>query len=417
MNENHSPNPAETLALERFGLITKIQDALHQYIPLGQAIQQTACAFVRPLSPRTLEDWWYAYKKGGFAALHPKGRCDRGQYRKCTPEQKKLILEQVQSHPRIPLAVLYRQWKQKNPVFPSLSTVYRLLEQNQLTPKQRRAGIFSSSSGPTKSFEAPFANDLWMVDFSPGPFLRPPDSKKALATHLCLIIDDHSRLIPFAAYHGRADTQAFHHTLKEALRRRGLPLKLYTDQGAPFTNEHTKIICANLGVRLLHAKPYHAWSKGKVERMFKTIQQDFEASLRLPGQAVFSLEDLNAKFIRWLQEVYHPRVHSSTGQTPEQRYAKDAHQLRLLDPQQDLPRLFYTRLKRVVRKDGTLRLDNRAYEVDLTLRGLEVELRFDPFGKERIEVYYRNQSFGLAGPVNLHLNSQLPPPSHDETNF
>jgi len=417
VNENHSPNPAETLALERFGLITKIQDALHQHIPLGQAIQQAACAFGQPLSPRTLEDWWYAYKKGGFAALHPKGRCDRGQYRKCTPEQKKLILEQVQSHPRIPLAVLYRQWREKNPVFPSLTTVYRLLEHNQLNHKQRRAGIFPASSGPTKSFEAPFANDLWMVDFSPGPFLRPPDSKKALATHLCLIIDDHSRLIPFAAYHGRADTRAFHHTLKEALRRRGLPFKLYTDQGAPFTNDHTKIICANLGVRLLHAKPYHAWSKGKVERMFKTIQLDFEATLRLPGQAVFSLEDLNAKFIRWLQEVYHPRVHSSTGQTPEQRYAKDAHQLRLLDPQQDLPRLFYTRLKRVVRKDGTLRLDNQAYEVELTWRGLEVELRYDPFGKECIEVYYRDQSFGLAGPVNLHLNSQLPAPSHDETNF
>lgn len=414
MNENHTPNPAEMLALERFGFITKIQDALHQQIPLGQAIQQAASASIEALSPRTLEDWWYAYKKGGFAALHPKGRCDRGQYRKCTPEQKKLILDQVQSTPRIPLTVLYRQWKEKHPLFPSLTTVYRLLEQHQLNHKQRRAGFFPSLSGPTKSFEAPFANDLWMVDFSPGPFLRPPDFPKAQATHLCLIIDDHSRLIPFAAYHGQADTQAFHHTLKQALRRRGIPIKLYTDQGGPFTNDHTKIICANLGVRLLHAKPYHAWSKGKVERMFKTIQDDFENGLRLPGQAAFCLEELNAKFIRWLQVIYHVRVHSSTGATPEERFSKHSHQVRLLDPHQDLDRLFYMRLQRVVRKDGTLRLDTQGYEVDLTLRGLEVELRFDPYRKERIEVYYRDQSFGLARPVNLHLNSQLSHPHNDE---
>ncbi len=416
VSENHTPNPAEMLALERFGLITRIQDALHQKIPLGQAIQQVASAHIQPLSPRTLEDWWYAYKKGGFAALHPKARCDRGHSRKCSPEQKKLIVEQVQANPRIPLTVLYRQWIQNDRLFPSLTTVYRILEQHHLNHKQRRSGIFPSMSGPTKSFEAPFANDLWMVDFSPGPFLRSADGAKAQGTHLCLIIDDHSRLIPFAAYHASADTQAFHQTLKQAIGRRGLPLQLYTDQGGPFTNDHTKIICANLGIRLLHAKPYHAWSKGKVERMFRTVQDDFENSLRLPGQAVFSIEQINARFIRWLQEIYHPRVHSATGLSPEERFSKHSHQLRPLDPHHDLDRLFYMRLKRVVRKDGTLRLDNQGYEVDLTLRGLEVELRFDPYGKDRIEVYHREQSFGLARPINLHLNSQLHNRHNYETN-
>ena len=297
MNKNHSANPAEMLALERFGLITKIQDALHQQIPLGQAIQQTASAQTNPLSPRTLEDWWYAYKKGGFAALHPKGRCDRGQFRKCTPEQKKLILEQVQSHLRIPLSVLYRHWKQKDSFLPSLSTVYRILEQNQLNHKQRRAGFFPSMSGPTKSFEAPFSNDLWMVDFSPGPFLRPPDSAKAQATHLCLIIDDHSRLIPFAAYYPCADTQPFHQTLKQAIRRRGIPLKLYTDQGGPFTSDHTKIICANLGIRLLHAKPYHAWSK---ELVSYCASYELFSVLSFPAVPVLSHFDLGNDRFRWL---------------------------------------------------------------------------------------------------------------------
>src|SRR5258705_12884086 len=110
-----------------------------------------------------------------------------------------------------------------------------------------------------KAFEAPFVNDLWMADFSPGPKLN--IDGKVLPTHLCLILDDHSRLIAYGAYYLTADSYAFHHTLKQAVQRRGIPYKLYTDQGRPFTNKHTQIICANLGIRLLHAKPYSAWSK------------------------------------------------------------------------------------------------------------------------------------------------------------
>jgi transposase InsO family protein len=414
MNEKLSPNPAETLALERFGLMTKIQDALAQQIPLAQALQLAASVPVRradgssrTFSVRTLEDWWYAYQKGGFARLHPQTRSDKGKMRNFTPEQEKAVLEQARSHPLVPLKLLYRQWKEKDSQLPSLSSVYRLLHQHQLGKKIRHALAKQNLSGPTKAFEVPFPNDLWMVDFSPGPYLHPPGSAKALSTQLCLLVDDHSRLVPFGAYYLEANTQAFHHAFKEALRRRGLPSKLYTDQGSVFTCDHTKIICANLGVRLLHAKPYHAWSKGKVERLFRTIQQDFEAGLRLPGQAAHSLEELNSKFSRWLQEIYHVREHSSTRQAPEVRFQQHSHQVRLLDAAQDLDRLFYTKIHRVVRKDGTVRLGNQLYEVDLSLRLLKVELRFDPYRLDRIEVYFRQQAFSLARRADLHFNSQL----------
>jgi hypothetical protein len=75
-----------------------------------------------------------------------------------------------------------------------------------------------------------------------------------------------------------------------------------------------------------------------------------------------------------------------------------------LDPNLDLDRLFYAQLFRVVRKDGTVRLDNQLYEVDLALRGLEVRLRFDPWTLARVEVDYRGQSFGLARRVDRGLN-------------
>jgi hypothetical protein len=240
-----------------------------------------------------------------------------------------------------------------------------------------------------------------------------PGRRDPLGTQLCALLDDHSRIIPHAHYYPRADTQAFHQSLKEALRRRGLPRKLYTDQGGPFINDHTRVICANLGIRLLHAAPYHAWSKGKIERFFHTLQQDFEATLRLPGQAPASLEELNARLADWIQSVYHLRVHEGIGMSPQERFQRGSAHLRQLDPHQNLDELFYAQERRVVRQDGTVRLLNRLYEVDLALRGLEVRLRFDPWSLAQIHVDYRGQSFGLARLVDRHLNSQLPRPGAD----
>lgn len=414
MNSNASTSRAEATALARFALISKIQELLRTPVPLQTALVTVASSAVleregqsRPVPRRTLEDWWYAYQRGGFAALHPKARCDRGVPRVLTPDQESHILEQVKAHPAIPVKVLYRQWKEADPKLPALSAVYRALQRQALDQRSRRYLVRQALSGPAKAFEAPWVNELWMTDFSPGPFLQVPGQKKALATHLCAIIDDHSRVVPYAAYYPAADTRSFHQCLKQALLRRGLPRKLYTDQGGPFTNDHTRVICANLGIRLLHAKPYHAWSKGKIERWFLTVQSDFEAGLRLPGRAPASLAELNARLADWLQTVYHARTHEGTGLSPNERFAQGSRQVRPLDPHLDLDRLFYAQLFRLVRKDGTVRLDNQLYEVDLALRGLEVRLRFDPWTLARVEVDYRGQSFGLARRVDRQLNSQL----------
>ena len=407
--------PSQALALERFAFITQIQELLREGFPLSMALDQVS---LRPLtlpdgsqchrSRRTIEDWWYDYQHEGFAALTPKERADKGQPRSLSPEQQKWILQQAQAHLAVSVKVLYRRWQEQDPQLPSLNSIYRFLREHDLDTKARRAQLRQPLGGPTQCFEAPWVNDLWMTDFSPGPYLQPTDGGKALPTFLCVIIDDHSRLLPYAAYYLRADTEAFLHTLKEAVRRRGVPAKLYTDQGGPFTNDHTRIVCANLGIRLLHAKPYHAWSKGKAERVLFTIQQDFEAGLRLPGEAAHNLEELNTKFSLWLQGVYHTRVHSSTGMTPAERYQRGAHLVKALDPHLDLDELFYHQLTRTVRRDGTVRLGNQLYEVDLSLRTLAVQLRLDPFKPDRIQVFYRGNPFGLAKAVNAHLNSQIP---------
>ena len=361
--KNTSQSVSEATALGRLALVQQVIDLVYQHWPVSAALEQVSATQALPgegeapprwVPRRTLEDWYYLFKKDGFEGLKPKARSDRGKPRRLSAQQQQWILEQVRAFPGVPVKLLYRQWKQADSTLPALSAVYRWLEQNDLDAHGRRYLLRQNIPGPTKVFEAPGVNDLWIVDFSPGPFLAL--QPKTVATHLCLIIEDHSRLIPYAAYGLATDTQALLACLKEALRRRGLPRKLYADNGGPFINHHLRVVCANLGIRLIHSKVGQPWSRGKVERMFRTLQQDFEAGLRLPGQGVGSLEELNGKFARWLQEVYHPRIHDGTGQSPQERFAQALPLLRLLDPHLDLDRLCYTRIERVVRKDGTVAL-------------------------------------------------------------
>jgi putative transposase len=406
-------NRKNEVALRRFAALSFVEQQVREGVGLLEALRLAA---LRPWpdekghywAARTLEDHWYAWKKGGFAALQPKSRADAGQFRKLPAEIGQWLLSQISQAPDIPLKVLYERWREAGKPLPSLRTLYRFLRAQGYDAAALRRGRLET--GPAKAFEAPFVNDLWMTDFSPGPHLNL--GGKAVATHLCLILDDHSRLIPYGAYYLSADSQAFHQTLKQAVQRRGIPYKLYTDQGKAFTNKHTQIICANLGIRLLHAKPYCAWSKGKVERCFYTLQQGFESTLKLPGNGAQSLEELNQKLTHWIQTVYHLRPHSSTGVSPQARFAQATGTLRHLQAGLELEALFFTRIERTVRRDGTVRIEGKLYEVDLSLRALEVQLRFDPYTMQRVEVYYRDKACGLARPVDLHLNSQLGNPRH-----
>jgi transposase InsO family protein len=409
MKANNSSDRLGEMALRRFRVVSFVEDLVDGGMMLSEALAQGASRpwpenSSRYYAVRTIEDWYYAYKKGGFDALRMGERADKGKSRAIDQETGQWIIAEVCRYPHMPVKVLYRHWENQGKDLPSLRSIYRYLARKGYDRRSVRRGRLES--GPTKAFCAAYVNELWMVDFSPGPTIRCEDGK-ILRTHLCLLVDDCSRLIPFAAYYPKADTESFHHTLKEAVTRRGIPQRLYTDQGKPFVNMHSRTVCANLGVRLIHAKPYHAWSKGKCERLIQTIQRDFEASLRLEGNQAASIEELNEKFSVWIQTVYHLRVHSATGESPEQIYQQQLDSLHHLDPRVDIDTLFYTQMERTVRKDGTVRIDNVLYEVELSLRALKVQLRFDPFTRRRIEVWRNGSLCCLATPANLQLNAEL----------
>jgi putative transposase len=412
----NQPSDSDALALARHAAATWIQEALKQNFTLVRA---TALASERTwggktYSASTLEEWYYLLRNQGFEALKRQPRKDRGTRKALSPEASQAIVDLRRQYPQLKVKVLVRQLVEKGTLQSgafSLPSVYRLLAAHQLDARSIKHNP-PAQGGPTKAFECARANELWMTDLMFGPTLKLANGK-VIQTRLFGFLDDCSRLVPHAQYYDSEKLCGFLDCFRQALARRGFPDKLYTDQGKIFTSYHLQVVCANLGVRLCHAKPYAAWSRGKHERWFRTLQQDFEA--RLVIDPVRTLEELNARLWRWIEGEYHQRVHSALeGQTPAERFTQRALNLRTADPQTDWEALFLSRAERRVRLDATFSLEGQLWEVPTHLRGQLIQLRFDPFGWRRVEVWWQDKFVSLAHRCDKQLNSKTYPNSDYE---
>ena len=142
--------------------------------------------------------------------------------------------------------------------------------------------------------------------------------------------------------------------------------------------------------------------RGKVERVIETIQQQFMVEItgdeRHPARhPVSSLEELNGLLDAWVRTVYHARVHSETGETPQARY-QAAGPASVPDPAR-LRHAFAWSAVRLVRKTATVDLEGNVYSVDPFLVGRKVELVFDPFDMTELTVYWQGRKAGQGRPA------------------
>jgi len=398
---------ASATALRRYDAVRFLEEAVRSGLSLKRAL---LAASERTWGGRiykapTLERWYYRYRHNGFEQLHNQRRSDKGQARRLSPEALEALLAMRRAQPDLYVVTLLRQLERQGAIEQgsvSLTTIYRALRANGLDKAGMKA---AGTQGPTKAFEVSWANQLWMTDGMWGPVLPVEEGGKPIRTHLLALIDDCSRLCPHGEYYPGEKIECFLDLFKHALRSRGIPEKLYTDNGALFRSDHLRSVCANFGIRLIHAKPYHAWSKGKIERFFRTVQSDFEQSLVF--EPVKDLAALNRRFWQWLERDYHQRVHRAlNGKSPQERFQERSEGLRTIPPGMDVDGLFLKRTTRRVRRDATISLNGRMFEVPVSLRGRKVEVRFDPFTDERIELYVDEKKAGEATPLDKEVNSR-----------
>lgn len=211
-------------------------------------------------------------------------------------------------------------------------------------------------------------------------------------------IDDHSRLIPHGEFYLRENIESFTDALKKALGKRGLPRKLYVDNGPYFRSHNLDCSCASLGIALIHCTAYRPEGKGKIERFNKTIRMQFLSTI----PEGISIDDLNERFQGWIDSEYHLAVHGSTGEKPLERYLRHLHLIRTAP--KNLDDYFRLKAERTVDKDRTVSLLGKAYEAPVDLIGRKITLLYHPDGPYRIEALHNGKSYGFLVPLNPHIN-------------
>jgi putative transposase len=229
------PDRRHAIALFRYGLIAdlvRLQPGSKGLYAL--LTQKAAGEYTIPGSSRTrvaeetIRDWLKAYRRGGFEALLPKPRADRGQARSLPPEVVDALLDTKEGNPKLSVQLVIREARQRPEVPADLplpnSTVHRLLVRHGLMDKPR--GV--DTDADRRRFAFAQAGELWMSDVMHGPSVLVGERTRR-KTYLIAFIDDATRVIPYAAFALAENTAAFLPVLKQAILRRGLPQRLYVD--------------------------------------------------------------------------------------------------------------------------------------------------------------------------------------------
>ncbi|PLR76756.1 IS481 family transposase, partial [Bacillus sp. V3-13] len=270
----------EQVALFRYGLIAPL---LNDQVDTKEYLKEVEGKFhsipyygERKIAAKTVQEWLLHYRRHGFEALMPKKRADRGNSRRLSPDDQDHILEIRKKSPHMPVSVFYEQLTgnreiTKNEI--SYSTINRLLKKHNLTGKNPAA------MPERKRFAHDKVNVLWQADLSHGPHVGSEGKRKK--TFLIAYIDDCSRLVPYAQFFTSEKFDGLRIVTKEALIRRGKPTIIYCDNGSVYNARQFKVICARMGTKLIHAKPYSPESKGKIEKFFQFVDSSFTGEANL----------------------------------------------------------------------------------------------------------------------------------------
>jgi putative transposase len=353
----------------------------------------------RQFTWRTIQTWHYRYKNHGITGMTNQPRKDKGHTRKITPEELLEALNAAKPHFRNHHAnkrALYRFCIEKGLLHPdriAQTTFYRFIREYNLLAdddhdnKQRLA------------FSMKHANQLWQADTMFGPYcdtgLSPASRKQ---TKLIAFIDDASRVL----CHGEFFFEENGHTLVRAIRaafyKRGVPEQLLVDNGSIYCSQEITLICARVGCILRHTPVRDAAAKGKIERFFRRVRDQF----LIQKLDLSSLEALNRQFTQWVEADYNATNHDAIGMKPIDRFGIDLARVRFLPPSEHNDELFFAEAVRKVKKDNTFSFAGRRYETPVDLRDQEIQLRYDrqrhdpDASPAAVIIYYKGERMGAA---------------------
>lgn len=403
-------NPTPYLKMRVLGAIDMAEDNSIQ-ARIKKVSQMTFTdeeGHARRFTWRTIQTWLTRYKKHGVTALENTPRSDKTKTRKVKPEE---LLEAIRS-------ILPKAHGQT----PTRALLYRLcIEQGILTRTQVAPNTFSrlvkrfellkadrDCEGKHRlAFAKAHANELWQADTLYGPHVSHAAGQQnaKVQTRLIAFLDDASRVCCHGEFFLQENVDTLIAAFRAALYKRGVPAALYVDNGSIYCSKEIIQICARVGCLLHHTPVRDGAAKGKVERFFRTVRDQFLSR----ALDLSSLEALNRQFTQWVEEHYNAQTHSVLGLSPLDRFALDRNRVRFLPPNEANDEMFFVEEERHVRADNTFSFKAVRFECPRHLPERTIQIRFErKRPAARVVIYYKGERMGEARTLDPIANDRPP---------
>lgn len=358
----------------------------------------------RQFTWRTIQTWYYRYKNYGITGMTNRTRADKGQARKVTPEELLEAINTARPHfhgQRTNKRALYRFCIENGLLHAgriAQTTFYRFIREHNLLANDDK------DDKKRLAFSMKHANQLWQADTMFGPYVDAGASSGRKQTKLIAFIDDASRVLCHGEFFFDENVDTLVQAIRAALYKRGVPEQLLVDNGSIYCCQEITLICARVGCILRHTAVRDAAAKGKIERFFRRVREQF----LIKNLDLSSLAALNRQFTHWAENDYNATEHDALGMKPIDRFGIDLARARFLSPSQHNDELFYAEATRKVKKDNTFSFLARRYETPVDLRDREIQLRYDRRHQDTaVIIYHKGQRLGAARLLDAVANGLL----------
>jgi len=331
---------------------------------------------------KTMKSWVVRYDKEGIKGLLNK---PRGNPKSSSREIKDYIVELKRDNRSRSSRKIRDILAENTGIRFHRQTIWRTLKDAGENKRVKKRIKFY------RDFERHHPNSLWQTDFMDAIVVEGIG-----LVYLVLFEDDFSRKIIGGTFVQNRTAYHILALLWKSIETYGIPSQIYSDQGRQFKSHlgkgytHFERVCKRFGIETIFGTIGYPEGRGKIERLFGFIQDDFIQEYRFTG-----LEDINHKFHDWIEWYNERHEHSSlNGQPPNSRYKDVVPHI----PERDFFELFSEHLVRTVRKNATVSFRGNIYPVDPTYIKEKVDVR--AFGHD-IKIYIQSHLLGeFDGRIN-----------------
>jgi putative transposase len=353
-------------ALFRFCVVslvrTRIDGGLlpaHAVADVADMAHATLDGGSRRVSRRTVYRWIKAFAEDGLAGLEPAGRPRLETSRVLPARLTDFLRSEREADPLASAPELIRRAELRGILATAdavdRTTVWRAMVRMGL-PTRRARG---HDERDARRFSFPHRMQMVLCDgkhFRVGP--------ERLRRVALFFLDDATRYCLHVIVGTSESTELFLTGVYECIRRFGLPLAWYLDNGPGFISDDTRIVFAQgLGIHLINGTAGYPEGHGKIERFNRTFKADL---LRGLDGAIGVDPDCRALALRLAHHAnhgYNQRPHESLGVSPQVRWDADPRALRFAESDADLRRRFVVRESRDVSKDNVIQHGGTLWEV------------------------------------------------------